>query len=117
MSMRLAVASAIASALLAAPAPAVAQATNDVRCLLASSVYAKAGKDPKARQLADAAKYFYLGRVHGRLNAAQLKAAMSAEGKKMTGAMAAQAMTACAREVQNAARLAQSVAQQLANKK
>ena len=117
MSMRFAVLSTVALAFAAGSAPATAQANNDVRCLLASSAFAKAGKDAKVRELAGAAKYFYLGRVHGRLNAAQLKAAMSAEGKKMTGAMAAQTMTACAREVQNAARLAQSVAQQLANKK
>ncbi len=54
---------------------------NDVKCLLASNLFSKAAKDPKARTAADASKLYYLGRIHGRLNATQLKAELLAQQK------------------------------------
>ena len=41
---------------IAASAPAAAQGTADVRCLMASNLFSSAAKDPKARKLAEAGK-------------------------------------------------------------
>ncbi len=98
-------------------APAAAQTNNDVKCLLVSNLFSNASKDAKARQIAEAAKFFYAGRVYGRLSEAQLKAQMQAQQKLITGKNAGQTMASCAREVQSAGSMLQRVAQQAAPKK
>jgi hypothetical protein len=106
----------VAGALAAASAPAAAQSA-DVKCLLVSNLYSKAATDAKARQLAEAAKYFYLGRVHGRFSGAQLKAQMAALQKTITPANAGQTMNGCTRSMQIAATAVQRVAVQAAPRK
>ena len=113
---RLVAASAVVAALLAA-APANAQAGNDVKCLLASNLFTKAAKDPKARTAAEASKLYYLGRIHGRLNAAQLKAELLAQQKTITPKNAGVVMNACARQMEAGIKMVQSVTQQLTPKK
>lgn len=100
-----------------AAGPASAQANNDVRCLLASNLFAKAAKDPKARTAAEASKLYYLGRIHGRLNPAQLKAELLAQQKAITPKTAGNVMNGCARQMDSGIKLVQSVTQQLAPKK
>src|ERR1044072_9872918 len=92
------VASAVAAIALSISTPAAAQATTDVKCLMASHLFSKAAKDPKARTVAEAAKFFYLGRVSGRLNEQQLRAQMQAQAKIITKANAGNVMNACTRQ-------------------
>jgi hypothetical protein len=65
--------------------------------------------------VAEASKYFYLGRVSARLNAAQLKAAIATQQKSITTANAAATMTACAKAVDGVAKTVQAAGQQLEN--
>ena len=102
--------------LAALPAPAAAQSA-DVRCLLVSNLYSVAAKDQKARGVAEVAKYYYLGRVYGRMTDAQLKAQMQALQKVVTPANSGPTMTACARSMQAAASTIQRVAAQAAPRK
>jgi len=96
---------------------AAAQATNDVKCLMASNLFSKAAKDPKARTLAEAGKYFYLGRVTARLNEQQLRAQMVAQTKTITQANAGNVMNACAKQMESGAAMVERVGKQLATPK
>ena len=98
-------------------APAAAQATNDVKCLMASNLFSKAAKDPKARTVAEAAKFFYLGRLSGRINEPQLRAQMQAQAKTITQANAGNVMNACTRQMQSGAAMIERVGKQLATRK
>ena len=102
---------------IAASAPAAAQATADVRCLMASNLFSSAAKDPKARKLAEAGKYFFLGRVSGRLSEQQLRTQMLAQAKTITPANAANVMNGCARQMQSGAAMVDRVGKQLATRK
>ena len=95
-------------------APATAQATTDVKCLMASNLFSKAAKDPKARTVAEAAKYFYLGRISGRLNEQQIRAQMQAQAKTITKANAGNVMNSCIRQMQSGAAVIERVGKQLA---
>ena len=100
-----------------AAAPAFAQGINDVRCLLVSNLFAKAAKDPKQKTVAEISKYYYLGRIQGRLNAAQLKAQALVQVKSLTPKTAGAAMTACAKQLQASARSVEATLSQAAPKK
>lgn len=102
---------------IAASSPAAAQATSDVRCLMASNLFSAAAKDPKARKLAEAGKYFFLGRVSARLNEQQLRAQMVAQAKTITPTNAANVMNACARQMKSGAAMVDRVGKQLATRK
>ena len=102
---------------IAAVGPAAAQTASDVRCLMASNLFAAAAKDPKARKLAEAGKYFFLGRVSGRLNEPQLRAQMQAQAKAITRTNAASVMNGCARQMQTGAAMVDRVGKQLATRK
>ena len=106
-----------AGAALSINAPAVAQQANDVRCLMASNLFSKAAKDPKARQLAEAGKYFYLGRVSGRFTEQQLRVQMQTQTKSITQANDGNVMTACTRQMQSGAAMIERVGKQLATGK
>lgn len=106
----------LATAVLTAT-PAQAQANNDVRCLLASNLFAKAAKEPKARTAAEAGKLYYLGRIHGRLSPEQLKAQLVSQQKTITQKNAGDVMNGCARQMDNGIKMIQSVTQQLLPKK
>lgn len=111
------VTSAAAALALAIGTPAAAQPTTDVKCLMASNLFSKAAKDPKARTVAEAAKYFYLGRVSGRLNEQQLRAQMQVQAKTITKANAGNVMNACTRQMQSGAAMIERVGKQLATPK
>lgn len=96
--------------------PAAAQSA-DVKCLLVSNLYSKASTDAKARQVAEVAKYYYLGRIHGRMSEAQLKAQIVSMQKSVTAATSGEAMSSCARAMQTAAATIQRVALEAAPKK
>lgn len=101
----------------ATPALGQGQATNDIRCLMASNLFSRAAKEPNTRKLAEAGKYFYLGRIAGRLSEQQVRAQMVAQGKTITPATAAGVMKACAQQMQSGAAMVERVGKQLAARK
>jgi len=104
---------AFAVALSALGTPVSAQVGNDVKCLLASNLFANAAKDPKARASAEASRFFYLGRIYGRLDAAQLKTQVLAQQKSITKSNAGQVMNGCARQMAAGVKMVQTVTQDL----
>ena len=116
MSIRASVCLLATALLLASSTPASAQSA-DVKCLLVSNLFSKASKEAKARQVAEITKYYYLGRVYGRLSDAQLKAQMMALQKTVTPANAGPTMNGCTRAMQAATTAIQRVAAQAAPRK
>ena len=102
---------AIAVALSALDSPARAQVGNDVKCLLASNLFANSAKDPKVRVSAEASKFFYLGRIYGRLDATQLKTQVLVQQKSITKSNAGQIMNGCARQIEAGVKMVQAVTQ------
>lgn len=89
-----------ALAALAVAAPVAAQSVdNDVRCLLAANVFARAEKDAAKRQISMAASVFYLGRLDARISNEQLKAAVLAQAKAMPASTLGPTMTACVKRL------------------
>ncbi|NNM76262.1 hypothetical protein HJG53_05010 [Sphingomonas sp. ID1715] len=87
--------------LAAVTVPAAAQtAEQDVRCLIVSNIFSQTEKDAAKRQVAGAARLFYLGRVDARMSGPALKTALVAQAKSVTAENAGPAMTACARSMQ-----------------
>lgn len=103
----------ITVALAAFANPAQAQTADDVKCLLASNLFAKSAKDPKIRLAAEASKYFYLGRIYGRLNATQLRAQMVAQQKAITTTNAGPIMNSCARQMDAGVKMVQGATREL----
>ncbi|WP_404713242.1 hypothetical protein [Sphingomonas sp. MMS24-J13] len=65
--------------LVLAAAPVGAQAIDaDIKCMLASDVFARNEKDPGRKQLAVVSGLFFFGRIDGRLAAPQIKAQLLA---------------------------------------
>ena len=93
--------------------PARAQVGNDVKCLLASNLFANSARDTKVRVSAEANKFFYLGRIYGRLDATQLKTQVLAQRKSITKSNAGQIMNGCARQMEAGVKMVQTVTQGL----
>jgi hypothetical protein len=102
-----------AGSLLFAAAPAAAQGRADVRCLMLSNFFVKFGQGQEVKKVAEAAKYYYLGRVHGEFSDNQLAALLLAEQKALRAAHAGQAMHACARQMLVSAARVESVGRRL----
>jgi hypothetical protein len=96
-----------------AAAPAAAQGQADVRCLMLSNFFAKSGQGEQVKKVAEAAKYYYLGRVHGQFSDKQLAAALVAQQKALKGAHAGQAMQACARQMLSSAARVETLGRRL----
>ena len=94
-------------------APAAAQATNDVRCLMASNFFARAAKDEKVRKAAEVNKFYYLGRLSTHLNQ-QVRAQMIAEGKTLNAQNAGKVRDACAAQMRLVAAKVEAVGKQAA---
>jgi hypothetical protein len=70
--------------LVLAAGPVGAQALDpDVKCMLASDVFARNEKDPGRKQLAVVSGLFFFGRIDGRLGAPQIKAQLLAAQKAL----------------------------------
>jgi hypothetical protein len=90
----------MALAAFALAAPVAAQSVDDdVRCLLAANVFARAEKDPGKRQLSMAASVFYLGRLDARISNEQLKNAVTAQAKTMPASSLGPIMNNCAKRL------------------
>ena len=107
----------ITVALTSFASPAQAQTASDVRCLLASNLFAKSAKEPKTRLAAEASKFFYIGRIHGRMNVSQLRAQMVAQKKAITTTNAGPIMNSCARQMEAGVKMVQGASQGLTNVK
>lgn len=107
----------IAAALVLSGTPAHAQDVNDVRCLIASNMFVTGAKEEKAKRAADAAKYFYLGRIAGRLSAGQLEAELVAQQKTITTKNASSVMGACFEALQRSAKVVESAGKQIGSQK
>jgi hypothetical protein len=104
---------ALAATLLMTGGAASAQSASDARCIVLSNVYAGEAKEANAQKLAEAAFYFYLGRV-GPVTSAQLKTLLDAQTKSLTDATAAGIMNGCIKEFQSKVQLVQSLSPQQA---
>ena len=89
-------------------APAQSQSTADVRCLILSNAFAKAGGTAQMKRAAEFSALYYLGRIDTRLNDAQLRAAVTEQQKNIKLASAGTEMQACARRVQASTRRLQN---------
>jgi hypothetical protein len=101
---------ALATALLATSGAAAAQSASDAQCLILSNAFAKSAKDAQQKSAAEAAQYFYLGRISDGMTAAQLKTLLETQAKTISEKTAADMMTNCVRAVGAKVSLVQSVA-------
>lgn len=93
--------------------PAHAQSVNDVQCVLASNAMSKVAKDPNMKRAAEATLHFYLGRIDGKFNEAQLAAAFTSQLSSLTGAKVGPIMQACYQFAQQRMKVVQGVGDQL----
>ena len=100
---------ALAAALLTTGGAASAQAVNDVQCIVVANAFAGQAKEANAQKVAEAAVFFYLGRL-GNLTSAQLKAQIDAQTRTLNNQNAGPTMQKCAAGVQSKVELLQSAA-------
>jgi len=101
---------ALAGTLLLAGPAATAQTVNDAQCIILSNVFAKESKEPQQQKAAEAAVYFYLGRVRDGTTSAQLKALFDQASKPLTDATIGPKMNDCVKSIQTKVNLLQSLA-------
>lgn len=101
---------AIGTFLLVVGGAASAQSATDARCLLLSNAFANGAKDENAKKAAEAAGYFYLGRISEHATVAQLKPVLEREAKSISDATAGPQMQACVKAIQDKVQLVQSMA-------
>jgi len=99
-----------AAALLMTTGAASAQSANDIKCMILSNAFAKNTKDPDSQKAAEAALYFYLGRVPDGASPSQLKTLLDTQGKTLTDATAGAMMNACVKTIENKVQMLQSLA-------
>lgn len=100
---------AIAAALLAPAGSVAAQTATDAKCILVANAFAKNTKDANSQRAAEAALYFYLGRVKDGATAAQLRALFDAQTKTLTNENAGPTMDACVKDIQTRISLLQQI--------
>jgi hypothetical protein len=101
---------ALAAALLSSSGTAIAQSANDVQCLIVSNAFASSTTDDNQKKAAEAAVYFYLGRVGDRTTSAQLKTLLDAQSKTITDKTAGTTMNNCVHAIEAKVQLLQSLA-------
>jgi alpha-beta hydrolase superfamily lysophospholipase len=84
--------------------PALAQASDDVRCLVLSNAFANGASAAEAKRVAQSSATYYLGRIDGRWNDAQLRAALARQQQSIKAATAGKEMQACVQRMQASAR-------------
>jgi hypothetical protein len=96
---------------IAIAAALIAPAGTDARCILVANAFSKNSKDANSAKAAEAASYFYLGRVSEGMSAAQLKALFEAASKGLTNENAGSTMEACVKPIQARITMLQSISQ------
>lgn len=100
--------------MLVAPFVAQAQSTSeDVRCLMVSSVFARIARDDNTRRASAMTGAFYLGRLNGRISPAALTAAIKSQDNGMPAKQAEPIMRACAARATAAQEQVAAIAKQL----
>ena len=100
---------ALAAALLATGGAASAQSATDLQCIVVANAFASQAKDANAQKVAEAAVFFYLGRI-GNVSSAQLKSQLDAQTKTLNQQNAGPTMQRCAAGVQSKVQLLQAAA-------
>lgn len=95
----------------------LAQSTDDVRCLLLSSAFAHGGTSAEAKTAGQSGALFYLGRVDGRWNEAQLRAAIAQQEKTLKADKAGTEMQICMQRVEASYKKLQALAPPAPNQK
>ncbi len=80
--------------------PCLAQSTDDVRCLVLSNAFAQAGNTAEAKKAGQSGALFYLGKIDGRWNDAQLRVAIAQQQKTLRVANAGPEMQGCTQRMQ-----------------
>lgn len=93
-------------------APVTAPAATTAGCLLVSNAFATGATEEKYRSLAQAALYFFMGRIDDRTTPEQLKSALNEQGRVINKDNASELMNSCLRLVQEKSLLLKSAAQQ-----
>lgn len=85
--------------------------TTAAGCLVVSNAFAKTLIDDKSRRTAQAALYFFLGRIDDRITAAQLKGTLEEQARLINNSNAPELMNSCLKLVQARAQLLLSISQ------
>ena len=86
---------ALAAALIMTAGAASAQSASDAQCIIVSNAFASQTKDAEQQKAAQAAMYFYLGRIGDTMTGPQLKALLDQQLKTITNANAGDTMNKC----------------------
>ena len=95
----------------------LAQSTDDVRCLLLSNAFAQGGTSAEAKKAGQSGALFYLGRVDGRWNEAQLRAEIAQQQKSLKADKAGPEMQICMQRVEASYKKLQALAPPAPNQK
>ena len=106
-----------AGSLVLASAPGAAQSASDVRCLVLANGFAKGGSTAEAKQAGQLAAHYFLGKVEGRSNDAQLRAAIAQQQKTIVVARAGADMQTCMQQITASAKKLQGAGGQPAPKR
>lgn len=99
----------LATGLLGAGSAAAAQTASDAQCIIVSNAFANGSKDANQQKTAEAALYFYLGRIGSQMTGTQLKALLDQQAKTLTDQNAGAAMNKCVQAIQTKVQLLQSL--------
>jgi hypothetical protein len=103
-------ASILAVPLLLAGSAASAQTATDAQCLILANAFAKQAKEPQQQKAAEAAVYFYMGRLRDGLTTAQLKGLLDTSSKTITNENAGPKMDECLKAIQTRVELLATLA-------
>jgi len=101
---------ALAAVLVSTGTAASAQTASDIRCLVVSNAFAAGAKDADQKKGAEAALYFYLGRIGDGMAPARLKTLLDTETKALSDKTAGAAMDSCVEAIQARIKMMQSLA-------
>lgn len=87
-----------------------AQSTDDVRCLLLGNAFAQGASTAEAKKVGQSGAMFYLGRIDGRWNEVQLRAAITEQQKTISADKAGPEMQVCMQRVEASYKKLQAVA-------
>jgi hypothetical protein len=86
---------------------------DDVRCLILSTVFQGAAKQPAVKQAASAAAHYYLGRVSARVPSGELKRRYLAQATRLKANSTGPMMNACFQRMQAQGRAVDAVRQEI----
>ena len=90
----------LAVPLLLAGGAASAQSATDAQCLILANAFAREAKEDQQQKAAQAAVYFYMGRLRDGMTSAQLKTLFDTASKPLTNANAGPKMDECLKAIQ-----------------